>query len=114
MLSVGISGAYLLGIQDRGDREGALVEAWARARLVEHLLLGAQFFHIARDLSGTDVLSQLTLHVGAHVHDALRVYVAVDGRFAGEAARVSMPSWERWDVRLVVESNFVAAFSGGL
>jgi hypothetical protein len=114
MVSVGISGAYLLGIQDRGDREGALVEAWARARLFEYLLLGGQFFHIARDMRGTDVLSQLTLHVGAHVHDALRVYVAVDGRFAGEAARVAVPSWERWEVRLVVESNFVAEFSGGL
>lgn len=114
MLSVGISGAYVLGIQDRGDREGAMVEAWARGRLFDHLLLGAQFFHFARDLSGTDVLSQLTMHVGAHVHDALRVYVAVDGRFAGEAARVAVPSWERWELRLVVESNFALEFTGGL
>jgi hypothetical protein len=114
-LGVGVSGAYLLGVAERGEREGALVEAWARGQLFEHLILGTQFFHFVRNVgTGSDTLSQLTLLVGARILDHLWVFLAVDGRFAGEEARVAVPQWERWQGRLVVEGNFVGRFSGAI
>jgi hypothetical protein len=114
-IGVGASGAYLLGIAERGEREGTIVEAWARGELFGHLLLAAQFFHFVRNVSsGSDTLSQLTLTAGARVIDQLRVFLAVDGRFAGDEARVAVPGWERWQARLVVEGNFVGRFSGAI
>ncbi|GAB4199711.1 MAG: hypothetical protein OHK0013_10070 [Sandaracinaceae bacterium] len=117
-LGVGVSGAYLLGVAERGEREGALVEAWARGELFSRLLLDTQFFHFVRNAgAGSDTLTQLTLLVGARIVDHLRVFLAVDGRFAGDEARVAVPQWERWQGRLVprpgssirVERTFRAA-----
>jgi len=114
-IGVGASAAYVLGIADRGEREGVLLDAWARGLLFDHLVLGAQFLHFVRDLAtGTDALSSLSLIVGARVVEQLRVYLAVDGRFADTLARVASPAWERWDVRLVVEADVVARFLGAL
>ncbi len=108
-------GLYGFGIADRGEREGVLLDAWARGLLFEHLVLGAQFLHFVRDLAtGSDALSSLSLIVGARVIDQLRVYLAVDGRFADTLARTASPAWERWDVRLVVEADVVARFLGAL
>lgn len=114
-IGAGVSTSYLLGLSDRGEREGLLVDAWARGLLFEHLVLGAQVLHLARDVSsGNDTLTSLTLTVGARIIDQIRVYLAVDGRFADALARVASPAWERWDARLVVEADVVARFFGAL
>lgn len=111
----GVTASYVLGLADRGEREGGLIEAWLRGLLFEHLILGAQVLHFVRDLTtGTDALSSVTLTAGALVIDQIRVYLAVDGRFADALARAATPAWERWDVRLVVEADVVARFFGAL
>lgn len=111
----GVTAAYVLGLADRGEREGGLIDAWLRGLLFEHLILGAQVQHFVRDMTtGTDALTSVTLTAGALILDQLRVYLAVDGRFADALARAATPAWERWDVRLVVEADVVARFFGAL
>jgi hypothetical protein len=111
----GVSAAYVLGIGDRGEREGGLLDVWLRGLLFDHLILGAQFLHYVRDMgTGSDALTSVTLTAGALVIDQFRVYLAVDGRFADPLARVTAPAWERWDVRLVVEVDLVARVFGAI
>ncbi|MBX7195407.1 MAG: hypothetical protein K1X94_25350 [Sandaracinaceae bacterium] len=114
-LGVGMSAAYVMGLADRGEREGAVVDAWARGLILDHLILGAQLIHFMRDLSsGADTLTRVTFSAGGLILDQLRVYVAADGRFADAAARVASPWWEGWDVRLVVEADVVVRVLGAL
>lgn len=95
---------WILGLEDRGDREALMVEAWARGEPVVGLLLGARFVHFIRNLEdGGDSLSELTATVGYRVVDPLRVFLAVDRTFAGESAAPSLPGYERWALRVVGE-----------
>jgi hypothetical protein len=111
----GVTASYVLGIADRGEREGGLLDVWLRGLLFDHLILGGQLLHYVRDMStGSDALTSVTLTAGALVLEQLRVYLAVDGRFADALARVAAPAWERWDVRLVVEVDLVARIFGAL
>lgn len=114
-LGLGASASFLLGVAERGEREAWLLDAWARGLLFEHVILGAQFLHLVRDAgTGGDALSSLLFAAGALVVPHLRVYLAVDGRFADALARVASPGWERWGVRVVVEADAVARFFGAL
>ena len=111
----GVTASYVLGIADRGEREGGLLDVWLRGLLFDHLILGGQLLHFVRDMStGSDALTSVTLTAGALVLDQLRVYLAVDGRFADALARVAAPAWERWDIRLVVEVDLVARIFGAI
>jgi hypothetical protein len=114
-VGAGVTTSYLLGLAERGEREGLLVDAWARGLLFEHWILGAQLVHLVRDVAnGNDTLTRLSLTTGALIVDQVRVHLVVDGRFADTLARTATPAWERWDVRLVVEADIVARIFGAL
>lgn len=108
----GFGATYVLGWETFGDREGLVLEGWARARFFDHLLVGAHVFTADRNLAEGDQLTQMTLLVGGRLTDAFRAFAAVDGRFADSVAGPRLPGWETWQVRIIVEANATLRWLG--
>lgn len=117
-LGLGADVAYVLGLEDRGDREALLVDGWARFETLrvdglDRLVLGAQASHFLRDLArGGDTQTTLSLMAGARIDSPLRVFAAFDGRWAGDAARAVLPGYVGYDLRVVVEGNLGVRWLG--
>jgi hypothetical protein len=114
---LGLELAYALGIEDRGDREGLLVDAWGRVEPLEHLLLAARFSHFFRNLTAPangDEISTFTGSVGTWIVEAIRIFLAFDVRVAGDRARTELPGFESYALRVVFEGNLGARFEGAL
>lgn len=110
---VGFQTSYLLGIADRGDREGLLLDGWARVEPVERLLIAARAQSLLRDLpTGTDRITLLTGAIGARIVEPLRAFLAFDGRLADDAAQLADPGTRGWSLRVVVEGTFAGHFEG--
>jgi hypothetical protein len=114
---LGVEAAYLLGIEDRSDREGLTLDAWGRVEPIEHLLLAARYSHFSRNLIGAaagDEIGTFTGAVGAWIVEAIRVFLAFDARYAGAAAAAELPGFTGYSLRLVFEGNLGARFEGTL
>lgn len=110
---VGADVSWLGGIGDRGEREGLLVDGWARVEPIERLLIGAYVSHFIRNLAlGTDQLTVLTVAVGARIVEPLRAFLALDGRFADDVAQLAEPGTRGWTVRVVLEGVLGGHFEG--
>lgn len=99
---------WLQGIEDRGDREGLLVEAFARGRIWRGLVAGAKFSYFLRNLEDSDTanedwLMEIVGTVGYQILRPLAVFFAVDRRIAGETAQAALPAYESWAFRIVAE-----------
>ncbi|HJL15970.1 MAG TPA: hypothetical protein RMH99_09950 [Sandaracinaceae bacterium LLY-WYZ-13_1] len=111
----GLGATWVMGYEDRGAQEGVLLEGWARGEPVEGLLVGARFQHFLRDFDqDSDALTELTATVGYRVHGVAAAFLAVDGRFAGDAAASALPGYERWRIRVVLEGRFSHPFEVSL
>jgi len=116
---VGVESAWILGLEDRGDREGVLLEAWGRVEPLDvfPLLLAARFSYLRADTQAGATTSSLTTFTGAvgvRVAAPLRVFVAVDTRLADDAFASAVPGLERTNLRLIVEGNLAGRFEGNL
>lgn len=103
----GFAATWVMGYEDRGSQEGALIEAWARGNPWEGLMLTGRVSHFLRDLTvQDDTLTELTFSVGYRLFDVVGAHVAVDGRFAGAAAAAAIPGYEEWRIRVIAEGSF--------
>jgi len=116
---VGVESAWILGLEDRGDREAVLLEAWGRVEPIDvfPLLLAARFSYLRADTQDGATMSSLVTFTGAigvRVAAPLRVFVAVDTRLADDVFASAVPGLERTNLRLVVEGNLAGRFEGSL
>jgi hypothetical protein len=114
---LGVEAAYVLGIEDRSEREGLTIDAWGRVEPVEHLLLAARYSHFSRNLTGSaagDEIGTFTGAVGAWIVEAIRVFLAFDARHAGAAASAELPGFSGYSLRVIFEGNLGARFEGTL
>lgn len=114
---VGFDVAYADGIEDRSDRQGVVLDAWGRVEPIEHLLLAARYEHFLRNVSAAlpgDETGFFTGSVGTWIVEALRIFLAFDARFAGQAARAEVPGFSGYALRLIFEGNLGARFEGSL
>ena len=116
-LGLGVEGSLVLGLEDRGDREALLVEAWARAEPFDEvpLLIAARYGHLSLDTQAGapgSSASTFTGAVGARVAPPLRAFVAFDARLPEGTLDSAWTGFERWNVRIVVEGQLAGRLSG--
>ncbi len=112
---IGLERMWVLGIQDRGERAGVLIDGWGRVEPIDEfpLLVAARFSHYVMDLqAATTTATLFTLAVGYRIAAPLRMFAAVDRRFADAPFESAVPGFERWNVRLILEGNLMGRFEG--
>lgn len=102
-LKVGGSFTYAQGFAGAGDRSGWLVHAFARAELLEHLILGARVTHFRRNVDDPeDTVTTYQGTVGARVVQPLEAYLALTRNVAGERAASALPGSDSWELTALV------------
>jgi len=110
---IGAQASWIGGIGDRGDREGLVLDGWARVEPIERLLLAVRAMSFQRDLAGGgDRITMLTGAVGARIVEPLRAFLAFDGRLADDTAQLADPGTRGWTLRVVVEGVLSGHFEG--
>ncbi len=110
---LGAQASWIGGIADRGDREGLLLDAWARVEPVERLLIAVRAMSFLRNLGGgTDRITVLTGAIGGRIVEPLRAFLAFDGHLADDAAQLADPGTRGWTLRVIVEGVFSGHFEG--
>lgn len=110
---IGAQASWIGGIADRGDREGLLLDGWARVEPIERLLIAVRATSFLRNLAGgQDRITVLTGAIGARVADPLRAFLAFDGRLADDVAQSTDPGTRGWTLRVVVEGVLAGHFEG--
>ena len=102
-LKVGGSFTYARGFAGAGDRSGWLAHAFARAVLLEHLILGARVTHFRRNVDDADdTVTTYQGAVGARVVEPLEAYLVLTRNQAGERAASGLPGSDSWELTALV------------
>ncbi len=106
-LAAGVATTWVRGVAERAAQDGLLVEAWARVQPIRGLIFGARMQHWIRDLDGDDgQLTEWLVSAGYRYQDLVGAHLALTRWSAGDGAASSLPGYERWRLRLVVEGRF--------
>lgn len=106
-ISAGTVATYMMGVADDGDREGLLIESFARGEPIEDWVLAARFAHFMRDLdTSDDTITTYLFSTGYRVVDPLLVFVAAERFVPGSRAETALPGSDRWFVRLGLRAAY--------
>lgn len=98
----GATFTWAWGVDDRGDRQGWLVEGFVAAELVDRLLLGARALRWQHDVDAdTDHITQLVATAGWRVVRAWELFLAGTRSIAGARMVRASPASDFWDLRVV-------------
>jgi hypothetical protein len=103
----GASFTYAWGVEDRGDRNAWLAEAFVAAEPVGALLLGARVLRWERDADvDTDHVTTIVATAGWRIARPWEVFLAATRSIPGARAVLAMPASDYWDLRAVTRLVF--------
>lgn len=100
-LSAGVAGAYIWGFENDGARDAWFGEAFARADLFEHLIVGGRGAYFGRDTdNGDDNVLALLGTVGARAMQGVELYLSLERRIPGIDTELALPNTDDWRFQL--------------